>query len=158
MVIGAEREPELETGNGHTSCIMWSTCTCGSCLDLRDEHRVSLLREKLFMDVSSMWVCVVGVWLHHHKVLIIHFLYIQHHLLSEIKYSYCSHDADSTGVRISFVPRHSQFSWSPSIWTPSIRPPPARELVHPYPKAPPQNLTTVHLEHNTLAGRNISSC
>ena len=32
MVIGAEREPELETGNGHTSCIMWSTCTCGSCL------------------------------------------------------------------------------------------------------------------------------
>ena len=45
MVIGDEREPELETGNGHTSCIMWSTCTCGSCLDLRDEHRVSLLRE-----------------------------------------------------------------------------------------------------------------
>ena len=23
-----------------------------------------------------------------------------------------------TGVRISFVHRHSQFSWSPSIWTP----------------------------------------
>ena len=76
MVIGAEREPELETGNGHTSCIMWSTCTCGSCLDLRDEHRVSLLR-KLFMGVSSMWVGVVRVWLHHHKVLIIHLLYIQ---------------------------------------------------------------------------------
>ena len=34
MVIGAEREPELETENGHKSCIMWSTC-----LDLRDEHR-----------------------------------------------------------------------------------------------------------------------
>ena len=78
MVIGAEREPELETGNGHTSCIMWSTCTCGSCLDLRDEHRVSCTpKGKLFMGVSSMWVGVVGVWLHHHKVLIIHLLYIQ---------------------------------------------------------------------------------
>ena len=60
MVIGAEREPELETGNGHTSCIMWSTCTCGSCLDLRDEHRVSCTpKGKLFMGVSSMWVGVV---------------------------------------------------------------------------------------------------
>ena len=26
---------------------------------------------KLSMGVSSMWVGVVGVWLHHHKVLII---------------------------------------------------------------------------------------
>ena len=78
MVIGAEREPELETGNGHTSCIMWSTCTCGSCLDL-DQGRAQGLtpKVKLFMGVSSMWVGVVGVWLHHHKVLIIHLLYIQ---------------------------------------------------------------------------------
>ena len=71
MVIGAEREPELETGNGHTSCIMWSTCTCGSCLDLRNEHRVSLLRK------NFSWVGVVGVWLDNDKVLIIHLLYIQ---------------------------------------------------------------------------------
>ena len=78
MVIGAERELELETGNGHTSCIMWSTCTCGSCLDLRDEHMQGLTpKGKLFMGVSSMWVGVVGVWLHHHQVLIIHLLYIQ---------------------------------------------------------------------------------
>ena len=32
---------------------------------------------KLFMGISSMWVGVVGVWLHHHRVLIIHLLYIQ---------------------------------------------------------------------------------
>ena len=48
---------------------------------------------KPFMRISSMWVCVVGVWLHHHQVLIIHLLYIQ---TSEIKYSYCSHDAGLT--------------------------------------------------------------
>ena len=108
MVIGAEREPELETGNGHTSCIMWSTCTCGSCLDLRDEHRVSLL----FMGILSMWVGVVGVWLHHHKVLIIQSFYIFKRHLLEVKCMVM------TGVRISFVPRPSQFSWSPQYGLP----------------------------------------
>ena len=49
---------------------------------------------KLFMGISSMWVGVVGVWLHHHKVLIC--CIFKHHLLSEIKYSYCSHDAGLT--------------------------------------------------------------
>ena len=61
MVIGAEREPELETGNGHTSCIMWSTCTCGSCLDLRDEHRVSLLRENSYGCIVHVGRCGWGV-------------------------------------------------------------------------------------------------
>ena len=64
---------------------------------------------KLFMGVSSMCVGVVGVWLHHHKVLIIHLLYI---LIAHMM------QVSLTGVRISFVPRPSQFSWSPSIWTP----------------------------------------
>ena len=96
MVIGAERKPELETGNGHTSCIMWSTCTCGSCLNLRDEHRVSLLRENF-----SWAYCPCGwVWLGCGFITIKSLSYIccifKHHLLSEIKYSYCSHDAGPT--------------------------------------------------------------
>ena len=69
MVIGADREPELETG--------------GTSQPLTPKG-------KLFMGVSSMWVGVVGVWHHHHKVLIIHLLYIT------IKCSYCSHDAGLT--------------------------------------------------------------
>ena len=96
MVIGAEREPELETGNGHTSCIMWSTCTCASCLDLRDEHRVSLLRE------NFPWACCPcgWVWVGCGFITIKSLSYIccifKSHLLSEIKYSYRSHDAGLT--------------------------------------------------------------
>ena len=73
--------------NGHTSCIMWSTCTCGACLDLRDEHRVSLLRENFswaYRPCGWVWlvcdICCI----------------FKRHLLSEIKYSYCSHDAGLT--------------------------------------------------------------
>ena len=96
MVRSAEREPELETGNGHTSCIMWSTCTCGACLDLRDEHRVSLLRE----NFSWAYRPCGWVWLGCGFITIKSLSYIccifKHHLLSEIKYSYCSHDAGLT--------------------------------------------------------------
>ena len=55
---------------------------------------------KHFMGVSSMWMGVVGVWLGCGFITIKSLSYIccifKRHLLSEIKYSYCSHDAGLT--------------------------------------------------------------
>ena len=75
MVIGAER---ARTGNWKWTYVMYHVEYMYMWFMSRPQGRAQGLtpKGKLFMG-SSMWVGVVGVWLHHHKVLIIHLLYIQ---------------------------------------------------------------------------------
>ena len=86
MVRGAER---ARTGNWKWTYVMYHVEYMYMWFMSRPQGRAQGLtpKGKLFMDILSMWVGVVGVWLHHHKV---------YSNITEIKYSYCSHDAGLT--------------------------------------------------------------